>query len=300
MFLKNKEQSYGKLLADSFCAIKPLLRKLLPVYILQFVLIFGLYYVASIFIFNDEFMALTDELVTIQPNGLEQTQQLTFISGLFDHFKGKAELAILYGLMIAITSFYLLIVLFSRGDGVLHEDQTKITQSWITGFKRFFPMIGFTLITFILGIAIYLVLAIIAIILYATLKDTAGAVFGIISTTVYLSFYIRFVLYAQALIMSRQEGIFNSIGKSLKLSEGYFWRLLGMLITVVCIPSAILVGIESYILVPALSSLPAGITNPVFLALNTIITILATTLLISGTYVFLNDSIHHQNTITNK
>lgn len=314
MFLADKKQPYGKLILDSFRAFKPLFKKILPVYVIQVVVLCGLSYL----IFG----------TTLNLFGGTVAEGMKFVIGTIILYVTDDTLStistteitkILYGGEIfSLDSFFIFcplytyfsINMFFRGDGVLSNDQNKITGSWVAGVKRFLPALGYALFIYAIFSTLFFASGILFMIIlqpHTVLLDgkfveiplTAAERFISLSVPVLIVFLFIFFLvrffYSYPLLVSHQKGVFAAIDNSFRLTKGYFWRIFGMYIIVLAIPSFAF----GLLYVLFVTVIPAGTVKIVIVAtIATIVLIknfVLTVLTIGAAYVFLNDSIHHHD-----
>lgn len=280
MFLADKKQTYGKLIGDCFRACKPLFKKILPVYITQAVVLYGLSYL----ILGDTVTEVTEVISTSGCGDALSSGDPTKIAGIIQEKMGNFAFAYLILIPLYI---YFSINMFVRGDGALSGNQEKVAGSWLAGAKRFFPVIVYSLLIFAMFVAIGLIAVLLAFISAAIGKwavVVSGAAIAIFSFVLIVRLF-----YGYALLVSRQRGIFAVMSNSFRLTKGYFWRIVGMYIIVLVLPAVgfgILAGISGVIV-------PAGTANTITITTISIVqNFVLTMLAIGATYVFLNDSLH--------
>ena len=279
MLLANQTQPYTKLIGKCYGTFKPLGLKLLPLYLVLLVTLGGFYR----FIIAPLFTHLASTWITADANGNLQISFLQMKQGM----AWTLALASFGGITIYL---YFANALFYRTDGILLEDHHKIQGAWKAGLQRWLPAIGYTLVIFVIfsGLSILNFLVEGRIHSHWLLMALYSVVF-----LVSLILFIR-LSYGYALLVSRHQNIFSAISQSLYLTKGYFWRLLGMYILTVSLPTLAFcfLGMLLNFL------LPIGILGSITLLILSIVGhYVVTVLMIGSLYVFLNDSaLHHRET----
>ena len=280
MFLADSQQPYGKLITDSFRAFKPLWRKLLIIFIVQAVVL-GL---LTPFITSQSYSEMKEIIVEKSKTGDVD------IIVLSDFIHKNLGVIILHLFISSLVYLYFSIALFNRGDGVLTDDAEKIASAWKQGLKRYLRVLGYIVMVGIIFGAIFLGTALLSVI-FSLISPWLVLILLILASIATIVVAIR-LYYSYMLVASRQLGIFDAIPQSFKLSKGYFWRLLGMLVIVLIIPSILFAFAAKFFTLV----LPAGtFADIVDMGILLIQDFVLVTLTISSGYVFLNDSIHHHN-----
>lgn len=271
MFLADRAQSFSQLIGDSFRSFKPLWTKLLPIFIVMWVV--------------DTILGGAAGLSTALFSGVTDPQ-----AGM--NLTGVSFVAVLSVFILIFANVYFFIVKLNRTDGVLSGDSVKASSAWRSGWSRWFPMIGLLVIlTFF-----FIMLSIATSILVPTLIIVSGwlsALFGIFMFFVYLYLAVK-LFFVYPLVASRNVSVFTALAKTFRLTRGYFWRLIGMYIVVVIIPGIILGGLGYFV--------ATIVPNPEFMnvcaiVMSIVVHFVVTTLWLGATYVFLNDSLHRHGAL---
>ncbi len=279
MLLANKTQPYTKLIGKCYGAFKPLALKLLPLY-LVLLLTLGSFYQ---FIIAPLFTHVASTWITATPDGSLQVSFLHMRQGMASTF----ALASFGGMVIYL---YFANALFYRTDGILLEDHHKIQGAWKAGIQRWLPAIGYTLVIFVIFSGLNILNFLVEGRIHSHwLLMTLYSVVILVS----LILFIR-LSYGYALLVSRHQSIFSAISQSFHLTKDYFWRLLGMYILTIGLPTLAFCCFG--ILLNSL--LPIGIFSSAILLIFSIIGhYVVTVLMIGSLYLFLNDSaLHHRET----